>query len=67
MTFQNDTRSHDDDEPILHWLFLVVGLVPVVTALVRGGTWGVEPSLGLLMAAFGALGLRAAHSTSPKP
>jgi uncharacterized membrane protein len=51
----------DGDEPVLAWLFLVVGLLPVATALVRGGAWGAEPSLGLLMMALGCAQLAACH------
>lgn len=43
----------------LFWTFLLTGLVPVVTAVVRRDTWGAEPSLGLLMVlVFGRLVIR---------
>ncbi|HEX7480602.1 MAG TPA: hypothetical protein VF331_22570 [Polyangiales bacterium] len=51
----------DGEEPVVAWLFLIVGLLPVATALVRGGVWGAEPSLGLLMMALGGVQLAACH------
>lgn len=46
-----------DDEPIILWLSLVVGLVPAAYALIRGVVWGAAPTLGLLVCVLSGLGL----------
>lgn len=56
-----------DDEPTLLWLALFVGLLPVITAVARGDEWGVEPTIGLLMAVLAAAGLLRVVSRSRRP
>ncbi len=41
----------------LSWAALLIGLMPVVTAFVRGTTWGVEPTVGLVLSCLGIAGL----------
>jgi hypothetical protein len=41
----------------LSWAALLIGLMPVATALVRGSTWDAEPTIGLVLACLGAAGL----------
>ncbi len=41
----------------LSWAALLIGVLPVVTALVRGGPWGAEPTIGLALSSLGAVGL----------
>lgn len=38
----------------LHVLLLVVGLVPVASAVLRRDCWGAEPSVGLLLVMLAA-------------
>lgn len=45
------------EDPLLYLLGLVVGVVPVVAVLVRGGSWGAEPSVGLVFCIFSAVAL----------
>jgi hypothetical protein len=40
------------DDLIVHAVIFVIGLIPVATAAAHGGTWGAQPSLGLLMMLF---------------
>jgi hypothetical protein len=58
------------EELILYVALCAVGAIPVVIALVRGGAFGVEPTLGLAMIAAGLLGLlaglRAARVRCPR-
>ncbi len=52
------------DDPLLYALAFVVGLVPIVAVLVRGGTWGAEPTVGVLFCVFSGAGLvRHAYGT----
>lgn len=44
------------EELVLYALFVAIGAIPVVLALVHGGTFGVDATLGLLMISAGALG-----------
>ncbi len=41
----------------LSWAALLIGLLPVVTAVARGGAWGAEPTVGLVLSCLGAVGL----------
>jgi hypothetical protein len=41
----------------LAWAALLIGLMPVVTALVRGQTWSAEPTVGLALSCLGVAGL----------
>ncbi len=52
------------DDPLLYALAFVVGLVPIVPVVVRGGAWGTEPTVGALFCVFsGAALLRHAYGT----
>ena len=55
----DDSSPRGDDERTILWITFLVGLLPVATALLRGGTWGAEPTIGLFLCALGALGLLA--------
>ncbi|MBI4955035.1 MAG: hypothetical protein HY908_23635 [Myxococcales bacterium] len=39
----------------VHLALFGMGCIPIVLALVRGGSWGVEPTLGLLVCLWVAL------------
>jgi len=52
-----EARSTPSEEWILHAALCTVGAIPVVNALLRGGSFGVEATLGLLMALAGLAGL----------
>jgi hypothetical protein len=42
-------------DPSLYVLGLTVGVIPIVAVLIRGGSWGAEPTLGLVFCViFGA-------------
>jgi hypothetical protein len=45
------------EELIVYAALCVVGAIPVAVAVVRGGAFGVEPTLGMLMALAGVAGL----------
>ena len=47
------------EEPIVYLALCVIGAIPVGIALIRGGVFGVEATLGLIMALAGAVGLLA--------
>jgi hypothetical protein len=43
------------NDPSLYVLGFVVGLVPIIAVLIRGGSWGAEPTIGLVFCViFGA-------------
>lgn len=44
-------REGRGDDVAVHLLLFTAGAVPIAIALIRGGAWGVEPSLGLLLCA----------------
>lgn len=46
-----------EGDTTLYWLMLVVGLVPVAGGVVRGGSWGVGPTIGALFCVFAARAL----------
>lgn len=50
------------EELILYAALCVVGAIPVATALVRGGSFGVEATIGLLMVLAGLAGIFAARN-----
>lgn len=52
-------RLDAGDDLIVQWAIFLAGLVPVAVATVRGGTWGVQPSIGLLFMLFALPGLTA--------
>ena len=43
-----------DVDRFLTRLMIGTGMFPIILAVVRGGSWGVEPSLGLLIVLFAA-------------
>jgi predicted phage tail protein len=63
-------RNHPSDhasatpgeELILYAALCVIGAIPVATVLVCGGSFGVEATIGLMMALAGVAGLLAARS-----
>jgi hypothetical protein len=46
---------------VVYTALCLVGAIPVAVALAHGGAFGVEPTLGLIMALAGATGLVVAH------
>ena len=48
---------HWPSSPGLAWFALLIGLMPVVTALVRGSAWDTEPTIGLVLSCLGIAGL----------
>ena len=50
-----------DSDATLYWLMLVVGVIPVAVALLRGGTWGVAPTVGALFCVFALRALMVAY------
>lgn len=56
------------EERILYGALCGVGAIPIAIALLRGGSFGVEATLGLLMALAGLAGLVAsARVARPRP
>ena len=51
----NRTAATTWYDPSLYVLGLVVGLVPIVAVLLKGGSWGAEPTMGAVFCAFFAL------------
>jgi hypothetical protein len=51
------------EERILHAVLCAVGAIPVVIAVLRGGGFGVEATVGLVMAVAGLVGLVASVRT----
>jgi hypothetical protein len=54
---------------VVYWMFLIVGLLPMLYAVIRGEIWGVMPSLGLLLfgvAVFGLIRLASNWNRSKK-
>lgn len=62
-------RQVDPDDFILYALFVIIGLIPVVIALVDRAPFGFDATLGLMMAVVGIIGMVVARSrpraTSP--
>ena len=56
-----ETRSARSDrngeELILYGLLVLIGMIPVMIALVRHATFGAEATIGLLMLCAGAIGI----------
>ena len=52
MKFPSGAQPHDDR--VISWVLITVGMLPVVTTLVRGTNFGAEPTIGLLMMVAGA-------------
>ncbi|MCC6527623.1 MAG: hypothetical protein IT373_33560 [Polyangiaceae bacterium] len=48
-------RARSGDDVAVHLALFGMGCIPIVLALVRGGSWGVEPTLGLLLCLWVAL------------
>lgn len=53
------------EEPVLYGLLVAIGAIPVVIAVLRGGMFGVEPTLGLVMLCLGLIGLGLHVCTNP--
>jgi hypothetical protein len=49
--------SPASEELIVYAALCVVGAIPIAVALGRGGAFGVEPTLGMLMALAGVAGV----------
>jgi hypothetical protein len=45
------------EERVVYAALCLVGAIPIAVALAHGGAFGVEPTLGLIMALAGAAGL----------
>jgi hypothetical protein len=52
-----EARSAPSEERVLYAILCAVGAIPVAIALLRGGSFGVEATIGLLMALAGLAGL----------
>ena len=52
----HDARAASGEELILYAVLFVIGAIPVAAALVRGGAFGVEATIGLGMALAGVAG-----------
>jgi hypothetical protein len=53
----HEARSAASEERILHGALCAVGAIPIAIALLHGGGFGVEATLGLLMTLAGLAGL----------
>ena len=49
-----DDRRQTDDDGVISWVLITVGMLPVVTTLLRGTNFGAEATVGLLMMIVGA-------------
>ena len=54
--FAKRSSKPDPEELILYGLLVVIGVIPVVIALVQRASFGVDATLGLLMVCAGAIG-----------
>ncbi len=50
----------------LLWFMFLVGVIPVLVTASRGGHFGTEPTLGLLLALFAACQLVTNHETNTR-
>ena len=57
----SEARSAPSEERILYGALCGVGAIPIAIALLRGGSFGVEATLGLGMALAGLAGLVASQ------
>lgn len=48
---QRPPASRDDDRSLL-WLLFVVGAIRVIAEIPRGGAWGAEPTIALMIVLF---------------
>lgn len=51
------TRRSGWDDPSLYLLALTIGLIPIVAVVLRGGPWGAEPTLGIVLSVLAVGGL----------
>jgi hypothetical protein len=58
-----EAPSPPSEERILHAILCAVGAIPVAVALLGGGGFGVEATVGLLMTLAGLAGLVASPRT----
>jgi UPF0716 family protein affecting phage T7 exclusion len=49
------------EERLVYVALCLIGAIPIAVALAHGGAFGVEPTIGLLMALAGAIGLAIAR------
>ena len=54
------SRSTPGEELIFYVALCVIGAIPVAGMIARGGVFGVEPTIGLIMMVAGIAGLLAA-------
>lgn len=59
-----EARSAPSEERILYAILCAVGGIPIAIALLRGGSFGVEATLGLGMVLAGLAGLVASVRTA---
>lgn len=52
----NPPSMSQPDELLIYGMLVLIGVIPVVIALVRRETFGVDASLGLLMVCAGGIG-----------
>jgi hypothetical protein len=50
----------DPEGFVLYGMLMAIGAIPAVVAIVDGGAFGVDATLGLIMVVLGAAGLRPA-------
>ena len=55
----NDGPKADSEQLILYAMIAAVGMIPVIIVLARGGVFGSEATIGLLMLASAVAGLLA--------
>lgn len=53
---RNSPAALDPEALIVYGLLIVVGAIPIATAVDQRGTFGVEATVGLIMIALGAVG-----------
>lgn len=53
-----DRSTCSPEEAVLYGLLVVIGLIPILIALVTEAKFGAEASIGMLMVGAGLLGLR---------
>lgn len=51
-SFGSPSSGQSWDDPLLYVLIFVIGVVPILAILIRGGVWGPEPTVGLAFCIF---------------
>ena len=49
--------NRDREQLLLYALIAAIGIIPVIVAVVHGGVFGPEPTIGLLMLGIAIVGL----------